>query len=437
MAGIEALGLFVAVLGLVLWQPRRIGIGWTAGLGGAAAVALGLVTWREVGEVVQLVWDATATLVALLILSAILDEAGLFAWAALTMARLSGGRGWAVFWGVGVLTALAAMAFANDGAALIVTPLVLQQARALGLSRSAALALAVTCGFVADVTSVPLVVSNLVNIISADFFHLGFLAYAAVMVPVDLVAFAAAMFLLWAYYRRDLQWVAAVSSLPSPRSAVRDPVLVRAGGVVLACLLAGYTASQWLHWPVSIFAASAAVAMAAWARRSSAVSLRQVVREAPWRIVVFSIGMYVVVFALRDAGLIAGLARGFGALAAEGPWAAVVGTGGVTAGLAAVMNNLPAVMVGALAIHASGAPPGMQEAMAYANVVGTDVGTKWTPIGSLATLLWMHLVERRGLRVRWGELVRVGLILTPPVLAVTLLALAGWWTLLQPTLGAK
>jgi arsenical pump membrane protein len=417
-----AVVLFVCVWALVLARPWGLSVGWPAALGGALAVALGVVPAAEAWQVIRLVWDATLTFVAVVVLSLLLDEVGLFRWAALHMVRLARGQGQRLFLLSLLLGAVVAAVFTNDGAALILTPIVYEMVSALGLPPPAVLAFVMASGFVADATSVPLVASNLVNILSADFFHMGFAAYAARMLPVDALSLLASAGVLLAVYGRSIP--AHVPLLPPepPSAAIRDGRLFRLSGWALGLLLAGYLLSQFLHFPVSVAAVGATVLFAGAARTSPAVRLGTVLREAPWNIVVFSAGMYVVVFGLRDAGLIHGLAHLVAWAYARGATAGILATGGLAALLSSVWNNLPTVMVDALAI-ASAHVGRATSALALANVVGSDLGPKMSPLGSLATLLWLHVLKRRGMRISWGYYVRVGVVLTVPVLAAALVGL--------------
>ena len=416
--------IFLGTLVLVIWQPRGLGIGWSAAIGAALALATGVVQPADVPVVWGIVWNATATFIAIIIVSLLLDEAGFFEWAALHVARWGGGHGRWLFALIVLLGAAVSALFANDGAALILTPIVMAMLMALGFTPAATLAFVMAAGFIADTASLPLVVSNLVNIVSADFFDIGFGDYAVVMAPVNVASVLASLVMLLLYFRRGIPARYDVAALGAPASAIRDRAVFRAGWVVLVLLLVGFFALEPLGVPVSAVAAAGAALLLAVAARGPAIDIRKVLRGAPWQIVVFSLGMYLVVYGLRNAGLTDRIAQLLEVFARGGVWGAALGTGFLTALLSSVMNNMPTVLIGALSIEATSATGAIREAMIYANVIGCDLGPKITPIGSLATLLWLHVLARKGTTITWGAYFRVGIVLTVPVLALTLTALA-------------
>ncbi|MFA5970618.1 MAG: arsenic transporter [Sphingomonas sp.] len=419
-----ALSIFIATLTLVIWQPRGLGIGWSAMAGAVVALLAGAITLADVPVVWGIVWNATGAFVAIILISLILDEAGFFEWAALHVARWGGGNGKRLFALVVLLGAAVSSLFANDGAALILTPIVIAMLRALGYGTKATLAFVMAAGFIADTASLPLVVSNLVNIVSADFFKLGFGDYALVMVPVDLAAIAATLAALLLFFGRDIPADYDVAQLRLPGEAIRDRATFRAGWVVLALLLAGFFLLEPLGVPVSATAALGALVLVVIAARGHRIETRKVIRGAPWQVVIFSLGMYLVVYGLKNAGLTDFLAIALNRSAQGGVWGATFGTGVIAALLSSMMNNMPTVLVGALSIDATHATGAVKEAMIYANVIGCDLGPKITPIGSLATLLWLHVLGQKDVRIGWGYYFRVGVTLTIPILLVTLAALA-------------
>ena len=428
-----AFAIFAVTLVLVIWQPRGLGIGWSAMGGAIVALATGAIGFHDIPIVWHIVWDATFTFVALIIISLVLDEAGFFHWAALHVARWGGGRGRRLFPLVIMLGAAISALFANDGAALLLTPIVMAILLRLKFSPAATLAFVIATGFVADSTSLPLVISNLVNIVSANYFAITFDRYAAVMVPVDLAALAATLLVLWLYYGRAIALEYRTSELERPATAIRDKAVFRAAFPLLAVLLVAYFVLAPLGIPVSAVTGAAALVLLVIAGRwfpggtGAVVSVRKVLTGAPWQIVIFSLGMYLVVYGLRNAGLTAILAQGLLWLGAQGPWAAAIGTGFGAAILSSVMNNMPSVLIGSLAIEqAQGLQPAIRDLMVYANVIGCDLGPKFTPIGSLATLLWLHVLAQKGQTISWGQYMRVGLIITPPVLLIVLAALTLW-----------
>lgn len=417
-------GIFLLTLILVIWQPRGLSIGWSASIGAALALGTGVIHIADIPVVWNIVWNATAAFIAVIIISLLLDESGFFEWAALHVSRWGNGRGRLLFTWIVLLGAAVAALFANDGAALILTPIVIAMLLALGFSQGTTLAFIMAAGFIADTASLPLIVSNLVNIVSADFFNLGFTQYASVMVPVNLAAIVATLVMLHLFFRRDIPATYDVSLLKTPASAIKDLATFRAGWIVLLLLLVGFFVLEPLGIPVSAIAAAGAAVLFVVAKRGHAINTGKVLRGAPWQIVIFSLGMYLVVYGLRNAGLTETLSGVLDLLAGKGLWTAAFGTGFLTAFLSSVMNNMPTVLIGALSIDSSTATGVVKEAMIYANVIGCDLGPKITPIGSLATLLWLHVLARKNITITWGYYVRTGIVMTVPVLFVTLAALA-------------
>jgi arsenical pump membrane protein len=421
---LTAILIFIFTLTLVIWQPRGLGIGWSASIGAAVALLLGVVHLADIPVVWHIVWNATATFVAIIITSLLLDEAGFFEWASLHFARWGGGSGVKLFAFIVLLGAAVSALFANDGAALILTPIVMAMLVALGFSPASTLAFVMAAGFIADTASLPLIVSNLVNIVSADFFKIGFNDYASVMVPVNIASVLASLGVLLLFFRRDIPATYDVTQLKQPSAAIKDRATFRAGWAVLVLLLIGFFVLEPLGVPVSAVATVGAAILLAVAARGHVISTRKVLHGAPWQIVVFSLGMYLVVYGLRNAGLTDYIAVLLNQFAAGGVWTASLGTGVLSAVLSSIMNNMPTVLIGALSIDASTASGAVKEAMVYANVIGCDLGPKITPIGSLATLLWLHVLGKRGTTIGWGYYLKVGVVLTLPVLLITLAALA-------------
>jgi arsenical pump membrane protein len=306
--------------------------------GAAVALAAGVIHWHDIPVVWHIVWDATFTFIALIVISLLLDEAVL-PWATLRRA-LGQGRGRALFPLIVVLGAAIAAVFANDGAALLLTPIVIAILTQLRLSPAAALAFIIATGFVADTTSLPLVISNLVNIVSANFFGIAFDRYAAIMVPVDLVALGATLAVLWLWCRRQVPATYPVAELPAPATAIRDPHVP--GGISATGPHAGgLFPDRAVSYPGLCRSLPGRRNPVARRRVWPGDPVRKVLRGAPWQIVIFSLGMYLVVYGLRNAGLTDYLATALVWLGHQGTFTATIGTGFLAAVLSSIMNNMP------------------------------------------------------------------------------------------------
>ncbi|KLE05168.1 arsenic transporter [Aliarcobacter butzleri] len=409
--------IFLVTLFLIITQPKGLQIGTTAILGAIVALILGVVSINDVLDVTNIVWDATLAFIGIIILSLVLDEIGFFEWCALKMAKFSKGSGIRMFIYSILLGSFVSALFANDGAALILTPILLAKMRVLQLSTKTIIAFLLAGGFISDSASLPFVFSNLTNIVTANYFNIGFVDYFLNMIIPFIVSVISSIVFLWLILRKDIPKKVDVRLLKEPKSVIKNMNLFYFSWFFLAFLLSAYALGDIYKLPISFFALGGALVLLIIASLTKSVNAKNIIKEAPWQIVWFSIGLYIVVYGLKNAGLTEYLTTILNYLVLQGDTIAIISTGFISAILSAVMNNLPTIMIMDIALKDI-----PNEALAYANIIGCNLGPKMTPFGSLATLLWLHVLAKKGIKISFWEYSKFGLIITPPVLLLVLLA---------------
>ena len=413
-----ATALFLITLIFIIWQPKGLQIGTTAIIGALVALALGVVSVDDIWVVTDIVWDATLAFIGIIIFSMVLDEIGFFEWCAIKMAKLSKGNGHLMFVYALLLGAFVSALFANDGAALILTPILLAKMRILKLNAKTILAFLLAGGFISDSASLPFVFSNLTNIVTANYFDIGFATYLSTMIIPFVVSVVVSIGVLWLFLRKDIPLRVDISLLKDENEVLKSRTLFLFSWLFLVLLIAGYFIGDHFNLPVSLFALGGGVIFLIIASYMKTVNAKEIIKNAPWQVVWFSIGLYIVVYGLKNAGLTDYLTVVLKDLATRGDTIAIVGTGFISAFLSAIMNNMPTIMIMDIALQDVG-----NDALAYANIIGCNLGPKMTPFGSLATLLWLHVLAQKGVKIGFWQYSKFGLLVTPPVLLVVLLSL--------------
>ena len=415
---ILAVSIFLITLLFVIWQPKGLQIGTSAVIGAVVAYIFGVVNYEDLFTVFDIVWDATFAFIGIIILSLVLDEIGFFEWCALKMAKFSNGDGVKMFVYSILLGALVSALFANDGAALILTPILLAKMRILKLNAKTILAFLLAGGFISDSASLPFVFSNLTNIVTANYFNIGFAEYLLNMYLPFIVSVIITIIVLLIVLRKDIPKKVDIDLLKDADSVLKNKTLFYFSWGFIALLLVGYFVGDAYDIPVSIFALGGGLLFLLISTLSKTVEPVHIIKNAPWQVVWFSLGLYIVVYGLKNAGLTDSLTNVLESLNTQGDFIAVMGTGFISAILSAFMNNMPTIMVMDIALKDIG-----NSSMIYANIIGCNLGPKMTPFGSLATLLWLHTLNQKGVKIGFWQYSKFGLIVTPPVLLVVLLTL--------------
>ncbi|EAI4326230.1 arsenic transporter [Campylobacter upsaliensis] len=415
--------IFILTLLCIYIRPLNLPLWVYSSLGAALCVGFGFVSLSDVAFVWDMVWDSTFSLVGLIIFALSLEKLGFFEVLAHYTLRLSTHKQtlhlqtWKFFVFIGVLASVLATFFSNDGAILILTPLIialLTHIENVKFSRSPLIIFLLFVGFMSDFASNTFIFSNLTNIITADFFTITFIDFALAMALPQLFVILAVFILFWILFTRKLpktlEFKVHTQALPKP-------------SITLFCfaltllLLFGIIGGEKFGIALCVFTLGVAFLSTLCGILTHKIALKQMLKLAPLGIVAFSLGLFIVVFGLNNMGLVGLLAKGLKHCDTL-PLFAQIFSVGISSSLgSSVINNLPMVMLGDLALKDS------SNALIFAHLLGCNVGAKLTPIGSLATLLWLFSLKRYGISISFLQYMLVALLIVPFVLFFGLLGL--------------
>ena len=411
LSAVLLLGLFALACMAVMTRPFGLSEGWWALVAAGLGLATGLVSLGAAWGSLSTTVDVLLFFGGLLLLTAVLSQAGALDLLVDCMERWSKGSSRRLLVATVAVTALVTVLFSNDAAALLLAPALIARVRRHGLPSAPFL---VAVALIANTASLVLPVSNPVNLLLLDRDHIPLPQYLATVTPAALVGLGlVALVVVMASWRR----LPAAIPAPASESAWDSRLLVALGALLLALAAIDVTCGA-LGLPLGPPALAAGVlAAAGWALRSHG-SPRHLLVAVPWSLLPLVAGFAVLAAGLERSGLLGGLAQVV--VGSQSSLAAQFRVGLATAGVAGLLNNLPAAFLVSSGLAASHHLAGLVVPV----IAGADLGPNLAPAGSLSTILIFNIARRHGESPPWGRFWRLGWVVGPVGLVASLGVLA-------------
>lgn len=402
----------VAVTG-VITRPKNWPEAWWAVSGAAALVLFALISPADALAAVAKGTDVYLFLIGMMLLAELARREGLFEWLAAHALRHARGSGKRLFLLIYAVGALVTIFLSNDATAVVLTPAVYAVAKH---ARAPALPYLFICAFIANAASFVLPISNPANLV----------VFGEHMPPLGvwLREFGAASavsivstFLLLRLTQRK--------RIPTEISRDGDKPLLPAGGRTAAgaivatgiVLLLASTKGWQLGAPTCAAGITAWLVICGLTRSSP----WPVLRKISWSVLPLVAGLFVLVRAVEDTGVLSFLIQRVEAEAHVAPAMTALIGGSVVAFAANLINNLPMGLIGASVVQGAHLSPHITGAL----LIGVDLGPNLSITGSLATILWLVAIRREGEEVSAGKFLAVGTLVMPLTVFATL-AIYSW-----------
>lgn len=404
--------IFVITIGMIMVRPRGISES-IAAAGGAFLMLLGgYVGLDEAAGVLRSQWNVYGFFLGLMAISALADQAGVFEVMTNRIARWSKGSALKLYLAVFLIGTLITAVLSNDATALILTPVVYVMVTRLRLSP---LPFLFACTFIADTASFLLPVSNPINILVLNVFGGGLGTFLQFLLLPSLFCIGLNIGLFVLLFRRDLKQSYSLADLPTVQPA--SPRFLRFAFVLLSAIAVAYVAASALQWPLSIVSLGGSGLLLVGALRYRCLDLKKMKREISWSLFVFITGMFLVVRAIENLGLTAAFGKGLLRVAGSDPLRATIVTAVGTALGSNLINNVPMTLIMISAqrtMETQASHPGL----VYATILGADLGPNLTTVGSLATMLWLLALRRKGVDISTLEYFKLGITVVPLMLVI-------------------
>ncbi|KGR78334.1 arsenic transporter [Ureibacillus manganicus] len=432
---------FLVTLVFILWRPRNINEAIPSTIGALVILLCGTVTLVDLIDITRTISDAAITIMATIVMAIVLESFGFFNWVAEKLAEIAKGSGIRLFWYVNLLCFLMTLFFNNDGSILITTPILIMLLNNMGLKNHQKIPYLLSGALIATASSAPIGVSNIVNLIALKIVDMSLTSHTAMMFVPATLGLLLLVSLLFLYFRKILPKTVPtkVAGMSSPSyHPIKQKLLQQSkkdrNKFMLYVLLFVFVVrislffASFLSIPISVMAVLGSIVLLCWRWIYLKIPPTDMIKKTPWYIIVFAFSMYVLIYGLTNIGLTDMLVQTMRPIVNDNLFHTSVLMGTLLSVLSNIFNNHPALMVGTITLTNMDLKP-LELKVAYlANVIGSDMGALLLPMGTLATLMWMHILIKGKIKITWWQYIKVTIVVIPPTVIFTLVVLYYWVT---------
>jgi arsenical pump membrane protein len=435
--------VFLMTMLVIFWRPKGINEAWPATIGASIILITGIVTQADVFDILHKIGGASITIISTIVMAVILESFGFFHWSASRLAILSKGSGYRLYWYIQLLCFLMTLLFNNDGSILITTPILILLLKNFRLKPHQQIPYLLTGALTATASSTPIGVSNIVNLISLKIVDMTLYMYTAMMiVPAMLGLFfmSCLMFILvkkrlpiklpplaydieQSFFTKKFHPLKGTVSVDTKRQRTKFMLKILLFVLIIRCSI--FVAS-FLSIPIEIIAVLGSLVLLIWRWYYLRTNPLDILKKTPWHILIFAFSMYVIIYGLHNTGLTVILLKICEPIVEQGMLQATLLMGGLVSLLSNLFNNHPALLIGTITLTEMNLDPITLKTMYLASIAGSDIGSLLLPIGTLASLIWMHLLKQNKIKMKWKYYLQITLIAVPLTLIVTLILLYTW-----------
>jgi arsenical pump membrane protein len=432
---------FILTMVLIFIRPKNMNEAIPATLGAILVFISGSVSMGDLIDISSKVTGAAITIIATIVMAIVLESFGFFSWTAALMLKISKGSGIRLFWNTLLLCFLMTLFFNNDGSILITTPIMILILNNLKVKNRQKIPFLLSGALIATASSAPIGVSNIVNLIALKIIGMDLYLQTEMMFVPGVLGLLFLSYLLFLVFKKDIPLEIRFHSYSIPLQKNRPYHPLQQGSeslfnqqkklminmlIFVFLVRISLFVASFIGISVSLVAVAGSVILLIWRWIYLKVNPKDVAGKIPWHILIFAFSMYVIIYGLHNIGLSNFLIVHLKSLVTDSLLHASLTMGTITAVLSNIFNNHPALMISTLALTEMGLDPLIMKTVYLANIIGSDIGSLILPIGTLATLLWMHILKKNKIKITWMDYIKVTLVVIPPTLIFTLLSLYLW-----------